>query len=126
MDAWREGARGEARAAAWLIARGMELIAQNLRGPHGEIDLVMRDGGYTVFVEVKRRAVGTRRGTGREAVNAAKRRRVCAVALRYLLDRGLMGTPVRFDVVELAGDQVTHLPNAFPYTPPTRGGRGFI
>jgi ribonuclease HII len=126
VDAWREGARGEARAAAWLVARGMELLAQNLRGPHGEVDLVMRDGAYTVFVEVKRRAAGTRRGTGREAVNAAKQRRVCAVALRYLLDRGLAGMPVRFDVVELSGDQVTHLPNAFPYTPPARGRRGFL
>jgi putative endonuclease len=118
------GARGEGRAAAHLIARGMALVAQNLRYKGGEIDLVMRDGAYTVFVEVKQRG-GTRFGAGREAVTAAKQRRICAAALRYLTEGGLIGAPARFDVVEIHGDRVTHLPNAFPYRPP-KAGRGFF
>ena len=124
MNTRQQGEQGERAAEEYLVACGMEPVARNLRYPRGEVDLVMRDGGYTVFVEVKRRD-GARYGTGREAVNLAKRRRICAVALRYLQANGAVGTPVRFDVVEIHGGAVTHLPNAFPYTPPARG-RGFF
>ena len=120
MNSREQGAQGERKAEDYLTARGMELIARNLRYPCGEVDLVMRDGEYTVFVEVKRR-LGTRYGSGREAVNLAKRRRISAVALRYLQARGALGAPARFDVVEIQGETVAHLPNAFPYTPPARG-----
>ncbi|MCL2545212.1 MAG: YraN family protein [Clostridia bacterium] len=120
MNTRQQGEQGERAAEEYLAALGMELVARNLRYPCGEVDLVMREGGYTVFVEVKRRG-GARYGSGREAVNLAKRRRICAVALRYLRAQGLMGTPVRFDVVEVRGAAVTHLPNAFAYTPPARG-----
>ena len=120
MNTRQQGARGERAAEDYLAALGMELIARNLRYPCGEVDLVMRDGEYTVFVEVKRR-LGTRYGSGREAVNLAKRRRVSAVALRYLRSLGVLGAPARFDVVEIQGEAITHLPNAFPYTPPARG-----
>ena len=124
MNTRQQGAQGEREAEDYLAARGMELVARNLRYPCGEVDLVMRDGAYTVFVEVKRR-LGARYGSGREAVTLAKRRRICAVALRYLKAQGMVGAPVRFDVVELQNQSVTHLRNAFPYTPPARG-RGFF
>ncbi len=124
MNTREQGAQGEAQALEYLGARGMTLVMQNLRYPGGEVDLVMRDGGYTVFVEVKRRE-GTRYGAGREAVTLTKRRRICAVALRYLQAHALLGTPVRFDVVEIHGREIVHLPNAFPYTPPARG-KGFF
>ena len=120
MNTRQQGEQGERAAEEYLVACGMEPVARNLRYPRGEVDLVMRDGEYTVFVEVKRR-LGTRFGSGREAVNLVKRRRVSAVALRYLRERGALGAPARFDVVEIQGEAVTHLPNAFPYTPPARG-----
>jgi len=124
MNTRRQGELGERAAEEYLAERGMELVVRNLRYPCGEIDLVMHDGGYTVFVEVKRRD-GTRYGMGREAVTLTKRRRICAVALRYLRAEGKLGAPVRFDVVEIHGGDVTHLPNAFPYAPPKKG-RGFF
>lgn len=124
MNTRQQGTQGERAAEEYLAALGMELAARNLRYPGGEVDLVMRDGTYTVFVEVKCR-LSAHYGSGREAVNLAKRRRICAVALRYLQARGALGTPVRFDVVEIQGEALTHLPNAFPYTPPARG-RGFF
>jgi len=120
MNTRQQGEQGERAAEEYLVERGMKLIARNLRYPCGEVDLVMRDGAYTVFVEVKRR-FGTRYGSGREAVTQTKRRRICAVALRYLQANRLVGSPVRFDVVEILGEEITHLSNAFPYTPPVRG-----
>ena len=124
MNTRQQGEQGERRAEAYLTETGMITITRNLRYAGGEVDLVMRDGGYTVFVEVKSRE-GTRYGSGREAITLVKRRRICAVALRYLRANALLSTPVRFDVVEIRGETVVHLPNAFPYTPPPRG-KGFF
>ena len=54
------GGRGEQLAAEWLQReRGFTIIARNWRSPRDrrdEIDLVARDGGALVFVEVKARA----------------------------------------------------------------------
>ena len=125
MNTREQGARGEGTAAAYLIARGMALITQNLSYRGGEVDLVMRDGRYTVFVEVKQRGMSEQYGLGRQAVTREKQRRISAVALRYLQQNGLVGTPVRFDVVEIQGERVTHLPNAFPYAPPAHR-KGFF
>ncbi|OZI55403.1 YraN family protein [Bordetella genomosp. 5] len=45
----------EDRALAWLQAHGLKLVARNVRGRRGEIDLVMRDGATVVLVEVRSR-----------------------------------------------------------------------
>ena len=53
------GDAAEDRALAYLIGRGLALVARNYRTPHrggGEIDLVMRDVDTLVFVEVRKRA----------------------------------------------------------------------
>lgn len=44
-DAW------EAAARRWLESKGLRFIAANVRERGGEIDLIMRDGKTTVFVE---------------------------------------------------------------------------
>lgn len=49
------GIRGERIAERHLVARGLTLVERNWRCPQGEIDLVLRDGDETVFVEVKTR-----------------------------------------------------------------------
>ena len=112
-----QGAQAEAQAAAYLVGKGMRLLTQNLRLPGGEVDLVLEDGAYTVFVEVKQRR-SARYGTGREAVDARKQRRICQVAVQYLVAQGRYGAPVRFDVVEIQNRCITHIPNAFSFVPP--------
>ena len=74
MNRRAQGAAGEARALQYLQEKGMEPVARNVRCGGGEIDLIVRDGRYLVFVEVKQRASG-RMGQGREAVDAKKRAR---------------------------------------------------
>lgn len=39
--------------------RGMEILLRNYYTPYGEIDLIVRDGGYIAFVEVKTRRAGS-------------------------------------------------------------------
>jgi putative endonuclease len=91
---------------------GMVCLARNLRRSGGEVDLVMRDGACTVFVEVKLRA-NDRFGLGREAVTIRKQRRMGLVAAQYLAEKGLTQAPARFDVVEIQAGQLRHIPNAF-------------
>src|ERR1700739_5140561 len=52
----RTGLSAEARAAAYLMAKGYRILAKRFRTPHGEIDLVARRRNVIVFIEVKARA----------------------------------------------------------------------
>lgn len=119
------GRLGEQIAANFLSARGYRTLDANYRFGREEVDLVCfqptpaDDGGEIVFVEVK-----TRRGAGfgppEAAVDAAKQAAIKRVAEAYLIERRLMPSPVRFDVVAVtldAQDQATveHFENAFGY-----------
>lgn len=76
------GRRGEALAAEYLIARGFTLLEANWRCAQGEIDLVMRDGGETVFVEVKTRT-STAYGHPLEAITPLKLARMHRLAMAW-------------------------------------------
>jgi putative endonuclease len=112
------GDAAEARAAAWLQARGLKLLQRNYRvarGPSargGEIDLVMRDrDGTLVFVEVRQRSSAGHGGAA-ASVGAAKRRRLLRAAMHYLL-RFDTPPPCRFDVMAIDGEHIEWLPAAF-------------
>ena len=92
------GKLGENLACAALEQHGYAILARRYRTRSGEIDIVARDGGTTVFVEVKARA-GDGFGGGAEAVTRWKQRRVTLMALDYIARHRLEDTPCRFDVV---------------------------
>jgi putative endonuclease len=117
------GARGEAETAAFLEARGYQLVDANVRPLYGmargEIDLVAWQGGTLVFVEVKtrRRASGAQ-GTPGEAITPRKRRQLVRLASAYIARYRLDDVPCRFDVVEVIDIlnrplQISLLVNAF-------------
>jgi putative endonuclease len=56
VAAFRAGLSAEARAAAYLMAKGYRILAKRFRTRYGEIDLVARRRNLLVFVEVKARA----------------------------------------------------------------------
>jgi len=99
------GKRGEDLACAELARRGYAVLARRYRTRFGEIDIIARDDGVTVFVEVKTRT-GDEFGSGAEAVTAWKQRRITQMAVDYLSRYGLHDTPCRFDVVvvDLTGE----------------------
>jgi putative endonuclease len=47
------GRWGEEIAAVYLEKKGYDLINRNVRTPYGEIDLIARQRGRVIFVEVK-------------------------------------------------------------------------
>lgn len=92
------GILGEDLACAELRRRGYEILDRRYRTRFGEIDIIAREGGYTVFVEVKARE-GEEFGGGAAAVTGWKQRRVVQMAIDYIARHGLHDRPVRFDVV---------------------------
>ncbi|HVV41168.1 MAG TPA: YraN family protein [Nitrobacter sp.] len=56
VAAFNTGLSAEARAAAYLIAKGYRILARRFRTPQGEIDIVARRRNLLAFVEVKARA----------------------------------------------------------------------
>ena len=100
----RLGQRGERLAVRLLRELGLDILARNYRGPHGEIDIVARDQGMLCFVEVKtrRRAWLSRPA---DAVRGAKRRNLIHTAHRYLRELTNPELPYRYDIVEALLDR---------------------
>ena len=115
MTKLERGRLGEDTAAQHLEAEGFEIIARNYRIRGGEIDIIATGHGYIVFAEVKLRAQNAM-VSGLEAVDAAKMRRICKTAFRWLYEHPVELQP-RFDVIELSertgGFDLTHIENAF-------------
>ena len=91
---------GESLALKHLKTRGCKILAQNYRARRGEIDLIVQDGEFTVFVEVKTRR-SLRFGLPQAAVTRQKQRQISKVALAYLQARNLLDAPCRFDVIAI-------------------------
>ena len=94
------GSLGESLARTTLEQRGYAIIATRYRTRAGEIDIVARDGGCLVFVEVKARH-HIDRGTPAEAVTPRKQRRIVAMARDFLARYQSDATSCRFDVVAI-------------------------
>ena len=88
------GSCGEDAACEYLKAHGCEIVERNMRTRCGEIDIIARDGGCLVFVEVKTRGSDSF-GTPAEAVTYYKRRNIIRA-----------DSDIRFDVVEVYGRSV--------------------
>ena len=105
--------KGEVVARRYLENKGYKILATNYTTKAGEIDIIARDNGVIVFVEVKAR---TRADFGQpiEAVTPMKVRKIVTVAKQYLLSQKCYdNAEVRFDVIEYLGDVCRHTINAF-------------
>lgn len=109
------GNLGEDAACKALREEGLTILERNYRRPTGEIDIIAREGGAVVFIEVKRRS-SLRFGRPAEAVDRAKRQHIARTAMCYLAENALEDAPVRFDVVEVLPGRLSHLRAAFDAT----------
>jgi putative endonuclease len=92
------GQQAEDRALAFLLRRGLLLLERNWRCRGGELDLVMRDNGLLVFVEVRYRA-SMKFGGAVASITPAKCQRLQFAGASYLQSRGWSLFPCRFDAV---------------------------
>ena len=107
------GKKGEELAAGVLEAAGMRIIAKNVRSDHGEVDIIALQDQTIVFVEVK-----TWSAFGLEdlqySLDLKKQRRIIKTAKYFLsAHREYSKMTIRFDVIFVKGDSVTHLASAF-------------
>lgn len=111
--AQRRGQRAEDAALALLQDAGLVLVERNYLARGGEIDLVMREGGIRVFVEVRHRS-GSAHGDGLDSVARAKQRRLLAAARQYLAEHPEAARePLRFDVVASGAGGLRWVRDAF-------------
>ena len=107
----KSGRKGEKRAAYWLRAKGWRILAERVKTPRGEIDLIAKRGGLVTFVEVKWRR---NKADLDLAIDERRLARVAAavecVAHEYATD----GEDIRVDVILLApGALPRHIANAW-------------
>uniref|UniRef100_A0A831Z1D9 UPF0102 protein ENR01_01915 n=1 Tax=candidate division WWE3 bacterium TaxID=2053526 RepID=A0A831Z1D9_UNCKA len=113
------GKHGEDLARKFLEKRGFRLVERNFQTPRwGEIDLVMRDGDTTVFVEVK-----TRSGAGAAlfggplgSIGYFKMKSIQRAAQFYVSLKKLDREAARLDAVSVivpdsGAPKIEHFPN---------------
>lgn len=108
------GQWGEERAAAYLSQRGYEVISRNARTPYGEIDIIARQSGITVFIEVKT-LTSSKDFYPEQNVTARKREHMLACAECYAAEHAIDHWQI--DVIAVEGKQglepkITHFENA--------------
>jgi putative endonuclease len=111
-QAERHGRTAETIALWYLRCKGYRLLIQRFKSPMGEVDLIMRKGDTTVFVEVKARR------TLDEAIFAVtpwQSKRIAQAASLWM-GRDPMAAKgfCRFDIVAVPSYLwPTHIENAF-------------
>jgi putative endonuclease len=106
------GHRAETIAMWYLRLKGYRLLARRYKSPAGEVDLVMRRGQTTAFIEVKARPTVN---DAIEAVTPYQSKRIAAAA-GFFMSRDDMAAKgfCRFDIVAIPSTLwPTHIINAF-------------
>ena len=113
------GAWGEGLAAEYLRKKRYKILASGYRCRFGEIDLIVSDRKYLVFVEVKLRKNG-QFAKALEYVDRKKQDKLRTTAQLYLAQNPTALQP-RFDVIEIYAPEgietprpeIYHLEDAF-------------
>jgi putative endonuclease len=111
-EAHAHGHRAENIALWFLRVKGYRLLARRFKTPVGEIDLIMRKGQTTAFIEVKAR---TTVDESLYAVTPSQSRRIAQAANWYAAkDETTAKGFQRFDIVAIPSYLwPTHIKNAF-------------
>lgn len=109
------GKYGELLARRYLRKQGYAILASNAKTPTGELDIIAKDGGQYVFIEVKTRT-NDRFGTPAQAVDDRKRKKMIQGALFYLKELPSLPS-ARFDVIAITlqgqNKGIVHIKDAF-------------
>lgn len=105
------GFQFEEKARRFLEQNGLNFIEKNFRCENGEIDLIMQEKDYIVFVEVRSR---NNYIEALESISSAKQNRVIRAAKFFLLTNDLFDkVDCRFDVIAMDETETHWIKNAF-------------
>lgn len=119
MNKGNIGSWGEEIACNYIMKKGMTVISRNYRSKFGEIDIIAKDGGCIVFIEVKTRK-NNLYGNASEYVTRKKQKKIILTAQEYIGSD--TDTEMRFDVIEVYYYEyltkpnvkiINHIKNAF-------------
>lgn len=103
-------------AVEFLKKSGYKILARNYKNYTGEIDIIARDKGTIVFVEVKTRTC-EKCGFPAEAVRSFKQRQISRTAIMYLKENNLLQKNARFDIISVLclpqNERIDLIKNAF-------------
>lgn len=108
---YNKGKQGEAIAKKYLLEKGFNLIEENYSNDIGEIDLIMSDKNFLVFVEVKLK-ITDKFGTPEEMITPRKIVQIKRVAQIFLMqNRKIEKTfpQYRIDAVCITLDELKEL-----------------
>ena len=114
---------GEDLAADYLMDKGYDIVARNVRISHKEIDIVAKNDLYTVIVEVKTLSLSKQeaeqeRHRASEQIDREKAKNIILAANAYK-NMHYDGRSIRIDVIEVylgANEpEIVHIENAIGY-----------
>lgn len=114
MDKLSIGKAGEEEALRYYLQRGYRLRDRNWRYLKAEVDLIVENDDWLVFVEVKSRA-NDAYGEGQEFVSRAQQKRLIKAANAYVEQKDLY-KEIRFDIIAILREpkfQLSHFEEAF-------------
>ncbi len=91
------GIEGEKLAANFLLVNNYQIICQNWRYSHLEVDLIAKKDNLLVFVEVKTRK-NRQSGSPDITITHAKQQRIISAAEHYI-EKNNLDIEIRFDVI---------------------------
>lgn len=110
---YHKGKYGENIAKDFLIKKGFNFIEANFENKIGEIDLIMTDNDWLVFIEVKYKS-DDKFGVPEEMISKNKIWQVKKVAESYIVEKRhemYKFKKYRIDAVCILGDKISHYEN---------------
>lgn len=98
-----DGTLAEKKAQIYLMKQGLKFITANYSCRFGEIDLIMQDKNFLVFIEVRARQ-SLLFGRASATVNFHKKQKILKTASHYLTVKKY-DFPVRFDIISIEGKE---------------------
>lgn len=115
MNTRNRGSVGEEKAFCYLLEKGYRIIDRNFNTRYGELDIVALKERIICFVEVKYRKNNSA-GYAADAVTPSKMKKICKTAMYYILmHKQYEDFQMRFDVLAIDGEDISHFENAFDY-----------
>lgn len=113
QENFNKGRSGEDLAKSYLLKKGFDWIESNFLCDIGEIDLVMTENDWLVFVEVKFKS-DDKFGIPEEMISNWKVSQVKRIGQIYLLNRPEINkkySKYRVDAVCILGEEIRHYKN---------------